>query len=703
MPAAREDAPIAPLGNRFIASRFASCLLRPPERITRVRNSLRRAWKRLPFHLFPLSLLLAAGGLSLPLLHSRIGMTLPLRSHQNYDLLMMIWIGPLYVAYQQMRMRRLKSRMRRRDELFRLISEHAADMIALVDVSGKRLYNSPAYQKVLGYTPKELSATSAFEQIHPDDREKVIQAAKEARECGSGKTLEYRIRHKDGNWRVLESTASVIRNRLGQAEKLVIVNRDITERKRAEEQLAHNALHDALTHLPNRTLFLDRLQHAFEMQRRNPEFKFAVLFADIDGFKIFNDTMGHMVGDLLLVEIGRRLANCLRLEDTVARPLNEGPEKEMRGNEVLARLGGDEFTILVGSIQEPSDAMRVARRIQEALQPPFTIQGREVFTSASIGIALSTTPHEKAEELLRDADIAMYRAKTLGRSRSEFFDQDMHAKAVNRLNLETDLRRALEEEEFRIHYQPIVLLSTGRVAGFEALVRWQRSPGTMIFPDDFIGAAEATGIVVPLGKWVLRGACRQLRTWQSQYPGSAPLSVTVNVSPKQFADPDLVSDIEKALRESGIDPGSLHLEITENLVMTDPARTVTVLSQLKKMGISISIDDFGTGHSSLSRLRGIPVDVLKIDRSFIANIDTDPEAREVVRLIVELAHLVNLQVVAEGVENAIQRNVLSNLGCEFAQGYFFSRPVAHEEAARLIAAYSSLPLVNSQAAAAGVD
>jgi PAS domain S-box-containing protein len=674
-----------------------------PERIVRVRNSLRRAWKRLPFHLFPLSLLLAAAGLSLPLIHARIGMTLPLRSHQNYDLLVMIWIGPLYVAYQQMRMRRLKSRMRRRDELFRLISENAADMIALVDVSGKRLYNSPAYQKVLGYTPEELSATSAFEQIHPDDREKVIQAAKEARECGSGKTLEYRIRHRDGNWRVLESTASVIRNRSGQVEKLVIVNRDITERKRAEDQLAHNALHDALTQLPNRTLFLDRLQHAFERQRRNPEFRFAVLFADIDGFKIFNDTMGHMVGDLLLVEIGRRLAKCLRLEDTVARPLNEGPETEVQGNEVLARLGGDEFTILVGSIQEPSDAMRVARRIQEALQPPFTIQGREVFTSASIGIALSTTPHEKAEELLRDADIAMYRAKTLGRSRSEFFDQDMHAKAVNRLNLETDLRRALEEEEFRIHYQPIVLLSTGRVSGFEALVRWQRSPGTMIFPDDFIGAAEATGIVVPLGKWILRGACRQLRTWQSQYPGSAPLSVTVNVSPKQFADPDLVSDIEEALRETGIDPGSLHLEITENLVMTDPARTVTVLSQLKKMGISISIDDFGTGHSSLSRLRGIPVDVLKIDRSFIANIDTDPEAREVVRLIVELAHLVNLQVVAEGVENAIQRNVLRNLGCEFAQGYFFSRPVAHEEAARLIAACSSLPLVNSQAAAAGVD
>jgi PAS domain S-box-containing protein len=674
-----------------------------PERIVRVRKSLRRAWKRLPFHLFPLGLLLAATILSFPLIHARAGMTLPLRRGQNYNLLLMIWIGPLYVAYQQMRMRRLKSRMRRRDELFRLISENAADMIALVDVSGKRLYNSPSYQKVLGYTPEELSATSAFEQIHPDDREKVIQAAKEARLSGSGKTLEYRIRHKDGKWRVLESTASVIRNRLGQPEKLVIVNRDITERKHAEDELAHNALHDALTHLPNRTLFLDRLQQAFEMQRRNPEFRFAVLFADIDGFKIFNDTMGHMVGDLLLIEIGRRLAKCLRLEDTVARPLNQGTESVLEGNEVLARLGGDEFTILVGSIQEPSDAMRVARRIQEALQPPFTIQGREVFTSASIGIALSTTPHAKAEELLRDADIAMYRAKTLGRSRSEFFDQDMHANAVNRLNLETDLRRALEEEEFRIHYQPIVLLSTGRVAGFEALVRWQRSPETMVYPDDFIAAAEVTGMVVPLGKWVLRGACRQLRTWQSQYPGSAPLSVTVNVSPRQFADPDLLSAIEEVLRETGLDPGCLHLEITENLVMTDPARTVSILSQLKKMGLSISIDDFGTGHSSLSRLRGLPVDVLKIDRSFIANIDTDPEAREVVRLIVELAHLVNLQVVAEGVENAIHRNVLRNLGCEFAQGYFFSRPVAPEGAEQLIAACSSLPLANALAAAAGID
>jgi PAS domain S-box-containing protein len=594
-----------------------------------------------------------------------------------------IWLIPLFVAYQHLRMLHLRRQLSQREELFRLISENAADMIALVDVSGKRLYNSPAYQKVLGYTANELAETSSFQQIHPEDIPKVMAAAQEARLTGVGRRLEYRIRHKDGHWLVLESTASAIRNQKGDVEKLVIVNRDITERKRAEEKLKHNALHDGLTDLPNRTLFLERLQRAFERAQKHPNYKFAVLFVDIDGFKVFNDTMGHSVGDEIIVEIGRRLGSCLRYEDTLSRPTGTAGNRFQESDEVLARLGGDEFTILVGSIEDPRDAMRVAKRIQEALGV-FVVAGREVFISASIGIALSTTPRARAEELLRDADIAMYRAKTLGKSRCEFFDQEMRTKAVKLLDLETDLRRAVDEQDFRLHYQPIVRLETGRIAGFEALVRWRRSPECLLFPDAFIGVAESAGLIVPLGKWILREACRQAQNWPVRYPEYHSLTVTVNVSPRQFAHPQLVSDIKEALEETRIDPHRLHLEITESVAMADPVRTNQVLWQLKDLGVGISLDDFGTGHSSLSRLRRFPVDVLKIDRSFVSQMDTDAESRQIARLIIEFAHTVNLEVIAEGVETSAHIEHLKRLACELGQGYFFSKPLDHQGVERLL-------------------
>jgi PAS domain S-box-containing protein len=612
-----------------------------------------------------------------------------------------IWLVPLYVVYQHLRMRQLKTRLTKREELFRLISENAADMIGLVDVDGKRLYNSPAYERVLGYSAKELRSTSSFEQIHPDDRYKVKAAAEEAQRTGVGKRLEYRIRHKNGEWLVIESSASAIRNEKGEVEKLVIVNRDITERKLAEKKLEHNALHDGLTDLPNRPLFLKRLQRACDRAKRDALYKFAVLFVDIDGFKVFNDTMGHSVGDELILDIGQRLANCLRFEDTLSRVAGKQPGDSHEADEVLARLGGDEFTILVGSVRDPSDAMRVAKRIHGALAEPFSIQGREVFTSASIGISLSTTPHERAEDLLRDADIAMFRAKMLGKSRCEFFDEEMHTKAVEQLQLETELRRAVEGKEFLLHYQPIVLLETGELAGFEALVRWQHPVEGLLYPDRFLSVVEKTGLIVPLGKWVFHQACQQARSWESSSLPHANLAVMVNVSPRQFTYPDLISDVEGALRETGMDPRRLHLEVTESAAMADPERTKHLLARLKGLGISIGIDDFGTGHSSLSRLRRFPVDVVKIDRSFITHMDSDEEARKIVHLIIDFAHTVNLKVIAEGVEVAAHRDQLKSLGCEYGQGYFFSRPVDQEGVERLLARSSALPGAEIATRAAG--
>src|SRR5271165_5694853 len=342
------------------------------------------------------------------------------------------------VIYQQFRIYQIHRNARNQEELFQIVTENAADMIALVDVKGRRLYNSPAYKRILGYSAAELGETSAFDQIHPDDRFKVLEAAREARSTGIGKKLEYRIRHKDLTWRVLESIASAIRDEKGEVAKLVIVNRDVTERKRAEEQLEHNSFHDALTGLPNRRLFLDRLQHLFHRAQRSPERQYAVLFVDLDGFKVFNDTMGPTVGDQVIVEIGRRLQASLRDEDTVSRP-----DHSATRNAILSHMGGDEFTILLEGVADPSDAMRVAQRILAAVAAPFVVQDREVRTSASVGIAVSAITHVRPEDVLQDADVAMRRAKALGGSRCEVFDEAMHSRAVNRLKLEAELREAI--------------------------------------------------------------------------------------------------------------------------------------------------------------------------------------------------------------------------------------------------------------------
>jgi predicted signal transduction protein with EAL and GGDEF domain len=494
----------------------------------------------------------------------------------------------------------------------------------------------------------------------------------------------------------VESTASAIHNAKGQTDKLVIVNRDITERKRAEELLAHNAFHDGLTNLPNRALFLDRLQHALTLSKRHSNYKFAVLLIDVDEFKIINDSLGHSAGDELLVKIGQRLKDAVRRADTVSRPRNPGLPDKRSSDDTLARLGGDEFAILLDDIRDPIEAVRVAERMQGQLATPFVVNQQEIVISASIGIASSTSPHTQAEDLMRDADLAMYRAKRAGKARCEVSDTAMHANAVKRLRLETDLRKALEQGEFRVHYQPIVSLQTGKITGFEALTRWQRPEG-ILSPIAFIAVAEEIGLIIPMNRLLLREACQHLKSWQAEFPLNPGLTMSVNITPKEFAQPDLASEIGKTLQEVGLDPRCLQLEIIETIAMGDAEKSGQVLAQLKALGVRLSIDDFGTGYSSLSRLRRIPVDTLKIDRTFIMNMDTDPENREIVRTIIMLAHNLGLKVVAEGTETQAHIDQLKQLDCEMAQGYLYSKPADDQAMLKLLAGSGSVA-----AAAAGV-
>src|SRR5579862_421525 len=583
-----------------------------------------------------------------------------------------LWIslGALIVLviYQQFRIYQIHREAKKNEELFQIVTENAADMIALVDMTGRRLYNSPAYKKVLGYTPAELGETSAFEQIHPDDRFKVLEAARESRETGIGKRLEYRIKHKDGSWRALESVASTIRDAKGEVSKLVIVNRDVTDRKRAEAQLEHNLFHDPLTGLPNRRLFMDRLQYSFARSRRSSGRAHTLLLVNVDHFKIFNETMGTAAGDRILQEIGRRLGVHLREREGVAL---QGASAEV----VVFRLGGDEFAILLDAVDDPSDAMRVAHGVQAGVAEPFVVEKQEIRVSLSIGIALSAPSHQQPEELLKDAGVALRRAKTLGGSRCEVFDEAMHSRAVGRLRLESDLREAMTDHQFRVLYQPILHLGTRRVVSFEALLRWEHPSQGLISPYRFIEAAEDTGILVSIGYWLILQACRQLREWEMGTYPEPPVSVTVNVSARQFADARLLSDIQNALQETGVDPSRLQLEFTESVAAADPKLTVTVLSHLKHLGIAVILDDFGTGTTSLRGLRQFPVDALKIDRSLVSEMQTDRAASDVVELIATLAQKMNLRAIAEGIESPRQAERLLELGCEYGQGYYFSQPL----------------------------
>jgi diguanylate cyclase (GGDEF)-like protein len=448
-------------------------------------------------------------------------------------------------------------------------------------------------------------------------------------------------------------------------EGIVATCRDITQRKAFERELSRLAFSDTLTGLPNRALLLDRLTHALARADRQMR-RVAVLFLDLDRFKVVNDSLGHASGDGLLVEVANRLGACLRTGDTAAR------------------LGGDEFTVLLEDVVDERQALEVAERIADALRLPILLDGREVFVSASIGIALSSPNRSEADGLLRNADLALYRAKADGRARYAIFDPSMEARALERLEVETDLRHALDRDELRVYFQPVVDLGTGFVNEVEALVRWERPGFGIVSPTAFIPIAEETGLIVQIGQWVLEEACRWAQRWQSFSAHQQPLVVSVNLSARQFQHPDLLADIERALQETGLDPRLLKLEITESVVMQDAQATIETLQSLKAIGIRVAIDDFGTGYSSLSYLKRLPVDTLKIDRSFVNGLGNDAQDTAIVDSVVALARTLQLSVTGEGVETAAQARHLKQLGCQRGQGFLFARPLPPEDLERLL-------------------
>jgi diguanylate cyclase (GGDEF)-like protein len=468
--------------------------------------------------------------------------------------------------------------------------------------------------------------------------------------------VEFRLRHADGSWLYFEC---VVRNLIQHRniDGIVYNAREITERKHAQEELLFSATHDVLTGLPNRALFLGRLESVVDRMKRHPQQAAAVLFIDIDDFKVVNDCYGHATGDALIKEVSDRLRACMRSDCTIAR------------------MGGDEFTVLVEDVTDPSDAIRVAERIQSSFTRPFLLEGLEVFKSTSIGIAL-TSPETRAEAVLQNADIAMYRAKSQGKACIELFDRTMHEQVMSRLLLEAKLRYALENEEMTLHYQPIVAVDTGALQGFEALLRWQPSGSNSISPSTFIPVAEQCGLIVPISVWVLKKACLEAASWRRRYPADPPFYVSINISAKHFSHAGLVGHVKDALEESTIDPQCMTIELTESLAMNDVAATFQTMLQLRTLGVKLSIDDFGTGYSSLSYLRRFPVDTLKIDQSFVKTMDAENYA--IVKTIVGLAHNLDLKVVAEGVETTNQRKRLVSAGCGSAQGYLFAEPMPAE-------------------------
>jgi diguanylate cyclase (GGDEF)-like protein/PAS domain S-box-containing protein len=539
-----------------------------------------------------------------------------------------------------------------------------------LDAGGRVVYCNRHLRELLGCLESEVVGQDWFERFVPEDqREATRESFLGGGEAGapSRRGQSPLLGGGGGERRLISWSTSVLRDAAGRAVGSVSIGADITDLKRAEERLRHGALYDALTGLPNRSLFTDRVAGCLARAKLRPEYRFAALFLDLDRFKLVNNSLGHVAGDKLLVEVSRRFDECLRPVD------------------FLARLGGDEFAILIDDMSDAQFPARVAGRIQAALGAPFQAGEREVYLSASIGIALNKPRYEGPEDFMRDGDTAMHHAKAQGKARHEVFETAMHARAMVQLEIENDLRRAVERGEISVHYQPILSVKSGAVAGFEALARWQRQGRGFVPPTDFVRIAEEAGLIGSLGAWVLREACRQIHDWQSGLGSQRPpLRLSVNLSARQFAEPDLVAQVTRSVRECGLAPGSLTLEITESVLMEEPEAAAATLAELRRQQIGVCIDDFGTGYSSLSYLLRFPAQTLKIDRSFVGELSGDKRHSEMVRTIVVLARNLGMDVIAEGVETEEQLARLVALDCDYVQGYLISRPLDAEAAEKLL-------------------
>jgi diguanylate cyclase (GGDEF)-like protein/PAS domain S-box-containing protein len=540
-----------------------------------------------------------------------------------------------------------------------MVLNSAGEGIFGLDLQGKTTFINPAAARMTGWDIDELSGQRLHDFLHHSKPDGTPYPSEECPIYAVFKTGATLSRDNEVFWRKdgTHFPVEYVSTPIVEGDKIlgaVVTFKDITERKALEKKLQYQAFHDPLTDLPNRALFMDRLGHALARAGQQAS-EVAVLFTDLDNFKVINDSLGHKAGDQLLVAVAQRLKACLRPVDTVAR------------------LGGDEFTLLLEGVTGVSDAARVAEQIAQELRAPFALEAHEVFATTSTGIAVSSSAQGQPTDLLRHADLAMYRAKSKGKACYEVFEPNMSTDALERLELETDLRRALGREEFRVYYQPEILLESGDIVGMEALVRWEHPEHGLLLPQEFLPIAEESNLIMPIGQWVLREACKQLRTWQEQYPNLAPLVMSVNLSTREFFQPSLIAEI---LRETGVDPRTLQLEITEGAVAYDNAQNANnTLWNLKTLGVQLAIDDFGMGYSSLSYLKRFPVDLLKIDRSFVRELGKDLKDTKIVAAIIHLARALDLKVIAEGVETAEQVEQLRKMKCDMVQGSYFSKPL----------------------------
>jgi diguanylate cyclase (GGDEF)-like protein/PAS domain S-box-containing protein len=566
--------------------------------------------------------------------------------------------------------RRAERKLRESEERYALAAAGANDGLWDWDLRTGRIFYSPRWKQMLGYEDEAVGDDPKewLSRVHPDDLARVrAQLDAHLRGAVTHFESEYRMRHLDDAWRWMLTRGLAVREPSGRAYRIAGSQTDITERKRAEEQSIHDTLHDSLTGLANRTLFLERTRQSLTRSRRSPETGgFSVIYLDLDRFKVVNESLGHVHGDDLIIATSRRLEHALRFGDTVAR------------------LGGDEFAILMEDVESKREAKGISESLQKTLQSPFSLGGKDIYVTASMGVAHSSEGYDRPENILRDAELAMYRAKENGKAQTAIYEAALRGSSVTQLDLDTDLRRAVEREEMTLHYQPIISLADGRIHGFEALMRWNHADLGLISPTDFIPLAEETGLIYMLGQWVLRRACRQILDWNERKLTARPLEISVNLSGRQFSQLDLVGGIVDSLRGAGLDASCLKLEITESALMANARRSAEMLKQLKDLNIKVCVDDFGTGYSSLSYLHTFPIDTLKIDKSFVADMGHNQQNLEIVRTITMLARNLKLDVIAEGVETPEQLAQLRALGCQYAQGYLFSRPLDAEATERLL-------------------